>query len=187
MNLVDVKYNGKNNLRVSLTSYNFTLCTVFQTQILQINILQQYFSSVKLQIRLLHVSVTIRLIPADGEVLTLADIALADISTILHEWWLKFILGTPRNLWFYYVFLFTNSVVSLSLSPPHYASCRWGWRNGLQTLRVAVSILHEQSGHKSNCGVQHCVWKRCQQIFTSKTYNVTKYFTMGWCGLLWMR
>ena len=94
MNLVDVKYNGKNNLRVSLTSYNFTLCTVFQTQILQINILQTYFSSVKLQIRRLHVSLIIRFIPTDGEVLTLADITLAEILTNL--FWE--IYGTPSFL-----------------------------------------------------------------------------------------
>jgi len=43
------------------------------------------------------------------------------------------------------VILFTVSAVCLSVSPQHCASWRWGWRNGLQTWRVAANILNVQS------------------------------------------
>jgi len=41
-----------------------------------------------------------------------------------------------------YIF-FTDTVVSLSLSLRYGASSTWGWRNGLQTWRVAVNILNK--------------------------------------------
>jgi hypothetical protein len=44
----------------------------------------------------------------------------------------------------YKFFLFTVSAVCLSLWQRHGASWRWGWRNGLQTWRVAANVLNKQ-------------------------------------------
>jgi len=43
------------------------------------------------------------------------------------------------------IFLLTDFVVCMSLSPRHDTSSRGGWRNGLQTWSVAANILNEQS------------------------------------------
>ena len=50
-------------------------------------------------------------------------------------------------------FLFTDSVICLSLSPRHDTSSRSGSRNGLQTWRVAGTVLNKPSGQKSNGGL----------------------------------
>jgi len=76
MNLVDVKYNGKNNSESipSILLLHVVNCSS------DTNSTNKYpsklFFSVKLQISLLHMSVIISSITADAELLTLADIAL---------------------------------------------------------------------------------------------------------------
>jgi len=128
-------------LRVSLPPYFFTLWTVAQRQFLQINTLLKYFLDAKMLIWRLHRSLMIICIPSESE-------GLALVTTLIHIfaviWSLSYITFVEilRNLWNYYVFfLFTDSVVSLFLSPPHCASWRWGCRNGLRTRRLAASIL----------------------------------------------
>jgi hypothetical protein len=99
------------------------------------------------------VSVIIGLIPADAEVLTLADITLTCIYAVL--WMLIYNSSTEfreiyRNIFLCY---FTDSVICLSLLPWHGAFLCWGWRNGLQTWRVAGNILNKQSRQKANSGL----------------------------------
>ena len=84
---------------------------------------------------------------------TLTNTTVLLISLLYDRWSIAYSWSSWRNLWIYYIyFLFTDSVVSLSLSPWHGASSRWGWRKVLQTWRVAANILNKQSGQKWNGG-----------------------------------
>ena len=87
------------------------------------------------------------------------------------------------------IILFTDSAVSLSLSPPHWASWR-GCRNGLQTWRAAVSILNKQSGQKSNGGFpalclcqmltkSHLKNSQCYQILHNVVVRALPYTVMN--------
>ena len=120
----------------------------------------------------LHRSLMIICKPSDTEVLAL-------VTTLIHIfaviWSLSYssFVEILRNLWNYYVFFFTDSPVSLFLSPPHWASWRWGWRNGLQTWRVAENILNKESGQKSNGGPA-ALWL-CQMLTKSHLKNSQCY------------
>ena len=126
--------------------------TVAQTQILEINIPSPTSLACQNQINWLYVSVIIRLITADAEIFTIANITLRLIYTVL--WMLSYYSSSElRKInGIISLFCFIDSVVSLSLSSQHGASTRWGLRNCLQIWRVAVSILNEQSEQKWNGG-----------------------------------
>jgi len=173
---------GRTTLIVSLRSYFFTFWTVVQRKILQVNVLPKYFWNAKMQMWRLHRSLMIICTPSETEGLALVTILVHIFPAIWSFSYRSFVEILWKFMELLRIILFTDSAVSLLLSPPHCASWCWGWRNGLQTWRVAASILNKQSGQKSNGGFPAlCL---CQMLTKShiKTHSVTKYFTMGWCG-----
>ena len=60
------------------------------------------------------------------------------------RWAIAYSWSSWGNLWTYYTIIFPDSAVCLSMSQRHGASWRWGWRNGLQTWRVAANVLTKQ-------------------------------------------
>ena len=177
---------GITTLSVPLPSYFYKFWTVAQTQILQINILPITSSDCQNQISWLHASVIISLIPADAEVLTLAHITLTCIYAIL--WMLSCNSSTElREIKEIFYFCFTVSLVYLSLSPRHGVSSLSGWRNCLQTWRVAGNVLNIECGQKSNGGPTALCLGELLKDFHFKCYNVTKYFKLFCCGHFWMR
>ena len=94
----------------------------------------------------------------------------------------------PRNsekfMEIFYFFYFTGCVVNLYLSPRHGVSSLSGWRNCLQTWRVAGNVLNKQSGQKWNGGPTALCLGELVTNFHFKSYNVTKYlklFVVGCC------
>ena len=104
------------------------------------------------QINWFYVSVIIRLITADAEIFTIANITLILIYTVL--WMLSYYSSSElRKInGIISLFCFIDSVVSLSLLSQHGASTRWGLRNCLQLWRVVENILNKQSEQKWNGG-----------------------------------
>jgi len=85
---------------------------------------------------------------------------------------------------------FTDCMVRLYLLPPHRASWRWGWRNGLQTWRVAANILNKESGQKLNGGLpalclcqmltkSHLKNSQCYQILHNVVVRALPYTVMN--------
>jgi hypothetical protein len=126
-------------------------------------------------------------LPSETECLTLVTTLTHIFAVIWSLIYISFVEIMRKIMELLYIFLFADFPVSLSLSPPHCASWRWGWRNGLQTWRVAASILNKQSGQKANCGpAALCLG---ELLTNSQLKNLECYQLLhnGWYGLLWIR
>jgi len=181
MNLVDVKYNGNNNSE-SIPSTLFLHVVNCSSETISTN---KYPSKIFFGCQ----NVNMKIAQVSDDNLYTVRIWRSCTSHDTHTYFrcymiveLYHIRGNPEKFMeLLRIFLFTDSVVSLFLSPPHWASWRCGWRNGLRTWRVAASILNKESGQKSNGGpAALCLGK-------GLTNSQLKCFTMGWCGLLWIR
>ena len=121
----------------------------------------------------LHSSLMIICIPSETEGLALVTTLIHIFAVIWSLSYITFVEILRKFIELLRIFLFTDSVVSLFLSPPHWASWRWGWRNGLQTWRVAASILNKQSGQKSNGGpAALCLG----EMLTNSQLNTLQYY-----------
>jgi len=166
-------YNGRISLRVTLPSFSFTLWTITPFSLCNLYLRHKFYNKylssknfwiAKMQIWRLHRSLTMMLIPPEAATLP-QQTQLPYIFSLLYDRWaIAYSSKSGRNLWTNYIyFWFTDSVVSLSLSPRHGPSSRWGWRYSLQTWKVAVNtrILINSPDRSQMVVHKLCVGTRC--------------------------